>query len=150
MEVSQRWDSTAVWSSLFSRVALFRENFFLFHFRRGGWGGRKKGKWKKRDLESAVAETRFPRKFLSFWTRLMMDCVSRTTEKFKGWYVLQSHLCKKDSMPAKSLHYKFRKLYYPTLVSVWCSAGEEKQKFAWDWGRESSESTEKRCCENSL
>ena len=39
-------------------------------------------------------------------------------------------------MPAKCLHYKFRKIYYHTLVSVWCSAGEEKTKFAWDWGRE--------------
>ena len=77
-----------MWNSLFSRVALFRENIFPSPFRRGGWGGRKKGNWKKCDLESAVAETRIPRKFLSFWTRLMMDCVSRTAEQFKDWYVL--------------------------------------------------------------
>ena len=45
-------------------------------------------------------------------------------------------------MHAKCLHDTL-KLHYPTLVSVWCSAGEEKTKFAWDWGRESSESTKK-------
>ena len=45
-------------------------------------------------------------------------------------------------MHTKCLHNTL-KLHYPTLVRVWCSAGEEKQKFAWDLGRESSESTKK-------
>ena len=36
----------------------------------------------------------------------------------------------------QSFNNKFRKLYYPTLVSVWCLAGEEKTRFAWHWGRE--------------
>ena len=36
----------------------------------------------------------------------------------------------------QSFNNKFRKLYYPTLVSVWCLAGEEKTRFVWDWGRE--------------
>ena len=49
----------------------------------------------------------------------------------------------------QSFNNKFRKLYYPTLVSVWCLAGEEKTRFAWDWGRDwSSESTKKECYEN--
>ena len=146
IEVSQRWDSTAVWGSLFSRVALFRENIFPFSFRRGGWGGRKKWNWKECVCRNAFS-AKIPLILNS--SNDGLRCNEPRSSLRTGTY-FESHLCKKDSMPAKSLHYKFRKLYYPTLVSVWCSAGEEKQKFAWDWGRESSESTEKRCCQNSL
>ena len=57
----------------------------------------------------------------------MVECVSRITEQ---WLVrttraifVRKILCTLSAFATRE-------------VSVWCSAGEEKTKFAWDWGRE--------------
>ena len=123
IEVSQRCDSTAVWGGLFSRVALVRENIFPFSFRRGGWGGRKKWNWKECVCRNAFS-AKIPLILNS--SNDGLRCNEPRSSLRTGTYY-ESHLCKKDSMPGRSLHYKFRKLYYPTLVSVWRSAGEENK-----------------------